>query len=375
VLIQVLIFLYLLFITIQMGYVLYLYSHFFLILDGESHISDPQPVSVVICAKNEAANLRQNLPSILAQRYTNAAGKKAFEVIVVNDASTDDTEKALYELSQQYDNLWSVTIPPDAKRDMPGKKYALGKGIEHASHELLLLTDADCKPISDHWIRAMVAPLHSGKKLVAGVGRYHKTPGLLNTFVRWETMHSLFQSASYAATGKPYMAVGRNMACTRAAFHEAERSKVWDKLPSGDDDLMMRAVAHKNNTAVIIDRDVHTLSPAKDNLHDYVKQKQRHLSTGKYYKLPVKLALGAYALSHALSWLLCIVLLMAGHWQLSLGVMACRCIVYYIMWHAVAGKIGEKISLAGFLIGDIGWMVYNFAFAPYILFKNKQRWT
>lgn len=375
VLIQVLIFLYLLVIAIQMGYVLYLYSHFFLIRDGESGPVDPQPVSVVICAKNEADNLRQNLPSILAQRYTNAAGKKAFEVIVVNDASTDDTEKLLYELSQQYDNLRSVGIPLDAVRDSPGKKYALGKGIEHATHELLVLTDADCKPVSDHWIKTMVAPLHKGKKVVAGVGRYYEAPGLLNTFIRWETMHSLFQSASYASAGKPYMAVGRNMACTKAAFHEAQHSKVWDRLPSGDDDLLMRAVAHSDNTAVVVDTKVQTLSPAKDNMPDYVKQKQRHLSTGKYYKLNVKLALGAYALSHALSWVLCIVLLIAGHWQLALGVMVARCIAYYTIWYAVSRRLGEKMSFAGFLVGDAGWLVYNFAFAPYILFKNKQRWT
>ena len=152
-------------ITIQLAYALYPLGSIFQ-LKKQGSISQPlQPVSVIICAKNEAANLEQHIPAIMAQRYSNDTGKLMYEVIVVNDASDDDTEQVLYRLSQQYSNLWSINIPKDADRKLPGKKYALSKAVPHASHELLLLTDADCKPCNDQWLAKMVAPLHSGKQL------------------------------------------------------------------------------------------------------------------------------------------------------------------------------------------------------------------
>lgn len=336
---------------------------------------DLEGASIIICAKNEARNLERNLPKILSQRYSNEAGKPMYEVIVVNDASGDDTEQVLYDLSQRYGHLWSVAIAPDAPRDLPGKKYALSKGVQHASHNLLLLTDADCVPASDNWLALMVAPLQAGKEIVAGVGKYEAANGLLNAFIRWETLHSFLQWSCYAIDGKPYMAVGRNLACTKQALLKAQASEVWGKLPSGDDDLLVREVATADNTAIVCRPEAFTLSPAKQDWAAYVQQKQRHLSTGKYYKPGVKIRLGLYAVTHALSWILFFVLLSTVYSLPALVVMATRCVIYYMLWGATAARLGEKKTAVWFPLCDIGWLIYNFAFAPYITWKNKKQWT
>ncbi len=357
-----------------MGYVLYFFGHIFRLPTSETPSTPTKFVSVVICARNEAENLQKNLPEILAQRYANETGKYMYEVIVVNDASDDGTESLLSELSVLHTHLRIVTIGKSEPRTLPGKKFALGKGVNEAKGAVLLFTDADCRPTSSEWLRKMTEPLCNGKEIAIGAGKYETKPGLLNAFIQWETVHSFLQYATYSMAGKPYMAVGRNMACTKAAFMLAARSEAWAKLPSGDDDLLMAAAATPDNTAVVADAEAFTVSPAKDNWQDWMRQKQRHLSTGKYYRTDIKAWLAVYASAHAAAWLGFFILIFTHAWQVALGAMLCQCAVYWYLWVYTYGKMREKAPLFWLPVFDFGWMIYNFAFSPYIIFKNKQLW-
>src|SRR6185312_16266737 len=108
------------------------------------------------------------------------------------------------------------------ERNLQGKKFALSYGVVYAKNDWLLLTDADCAPTSNRWLEQMVAPLAAGKEIVAGYGGYNKTWGLLNAFIRWETLHTFLQYSAYSLAGKPYMAVGRNLACTKDILLKAQ---------------------------------------------------------------------------------------------------------------------------------------------------------
>ena len=337
-------------------------------------LAQRRPVSIIICAKNEADNLKKNLPSILSQRYTNEAGLPLYEVIVVNDASDDNTVQVLMELEQRYDHLWDISIAKNAERDLPGKKYALSKGLAIAQNNWVVLTDADCEPSGDNWLEAMVAPLAAGKEIVGGYGGYTKAGGLLNAFVRWETLHTFIQYSTYAMAGKPYMAVGRNMACTKETLLKAQQSPVWAALPSGDDDLLVSIAGNAKNTAIVCDEQAFTYTAAKASWGDWVRQKQRHLSTGKYYKREIKLLLGAYGIAHAGLWLSFFVLLSSSYSLLAIKVMALRCILYWGIWAGAAVKLREKKLIYLFPFFDIAWMVYNFVFFPYITWKDKRNW-
>ena len=358
---------------IQCSYALYFFVRIFSLPDiTQPSATMKKGVSVIICAKNEAENLRQNLPDVLSQKY---GGK--YEVIVVNDASTDDTGNVLKELEQRYDHLWDVIIASEKERTLKGKKYALSKGLAAAKYDRLLLTDADCKPASDRWLEQMVAPLGIGKEIVAGYGGYVSAPGLLNAFIRWETLHTFLQYSTYALAGIPYMAVGRNLACTKSVLQRAQQSEVWNALPSGDDDLLVSICSNEANTAIVCEENAFTCTHAKANWKDWMRQKQRHLSTGKYYKGDIKLLLGLYGVSHAFMWLCFFWNLSAaadGIWNLVLILMVVRCGVYWLLWGVTAGKLREKGLIFLFPFFDIGWMVYNFAFFPYIALKNKKHW-
>lgn len=374
---EVLVPVFLLCVTIQLAYTLFFFVQLFSLPDEDdtSSISDPQPVTIIICAKNEAANLRNNLPAIMAQRYSNASGISMYKVIVVNDASDDDTAGVLEGFRALHHNLSIIHISSSEKRTLPGKKYALSKALAITDGNFLLLTDADCQPASDAWLTQMVVPLHKGKQLVAGFGAYNANGSIINAFIRWETLHTFIQYTCYALSGRPYMAVGRNLACTKAAMQKAQQSPAWALLPSGDDDLLINAVADGNNMVIVANPTAITLSPAKATWADWLKQKQRHVSTGKYYKTGTKLLLGVYALTHCVAWLCFLLLLCSHEWQLALGVMATRLLINMLIQQRASSITGQRNHIFLFILADIGWMMYNFVLSPYILLKNKQKWT
>jgi cellulose synthase/poly-beta-1,6-N-acetylglucosamine synthase-like glycosyltransferase len=360
-------------IIVQYGYIFRIFSFFFLPAEKYS-IHHRKPVSVIICAKNEAENLRQNLPATLAQRYTNEAGNPLFEVVVVNDGSEDLTEQILAEVSSKYSHFRYISIPPHTERKLPGKKEALSKAISVARHDILLMTDADCMPATEHWLQHMVAPLHQGKSIAAGYGKFRQAAGWLNAFIRWETMHTFLQYSSYAKAGRPYMAVGRNIACTKEALLMAQQSEAWAKLPSGDDDLLINTAGTKDNIAIVSNPEAFTISEAKATYADWVAQKQRHFSTGKYYRPVNWLLVGGYAVVHALTWLLFFLLLIIGDRDTVLIAMALRSLPVWIIWYEAAKQTKERNLAMLFPLMDIGWMIYNFAFSPYVLWKNKRQW-
>lgn len=343
---------------------------------GATPMRDRKLVSIIICAKNEAANLEKHLPSILAQRYSNDAGKPLYEVIVVNDHSTDNTGQILERFSSQNEHLKIVDLGLKPKSPT-GKKQALGAGADIAKGEWLLLTDADCIAASDEWLDMMVAPLAYGKEIVAGYGAYRTDVGMLNKFIRWETLHTFIQYATYVRIRRPYMAVGRNMACTRRALERARNTEVWNALPYGDDDLLVSISGFGDNTAVVYHPLAFTYTDAKKSWASWVRQKQRHLSTGKYYRTEIKISLALYAIAHALMWTIFFICL---GWpgvlrEILFVIMAVRCIGYWSLWGYMAKRMREKRLIYLFPLFDIGWMLYNFAFSPYIAWKNKESWT
>jgi cellulose synthase/poly-beta-1,6-N-acetylglucosamine synthase-like glycosyltransferase len=135
--------------AIQLFYWLFFYLKVYLYKPPETK-SIKQPVSVIICARNEAENLRKFLPSILEQDYPD------YEVIVVNDCSEDNSYDVLGNYQIKYPHLKISTINKDPKFTH-NKRFAQFIGIKAAKNELILFTDADCHPESVRWIEGMTS--------------------------------------------------------------------------------------------------------------------------------------------------------------------------------------------------------------------------
>lgn len=260
----------------QMGYYLLVYLKLPLYKPAKKRKS-AKSVSVIICAKNEEENLEQFLPRVLEQDYPE------FEVVVVNDCSTDGTEQLLSEMSVRYKHLRYTSIPSNEKF-LHGKKLAVTIGLKSARYNHVLLTDADCYPASNLWLQKMTSNFTSEKKIVLGYGGYERRKGLLNLLIRYETVFTAIQYLSYAIGGRPYMGVGRNLAYEKALFFNNKGFASHYHLSSGDDDLFVNEIAVKENTAVEISKESHTLSIPKTSFRNWIRQKKRHLSAGVHYK-------------------------------------------------------------------------------------------
>lgn len=336
-------------------------------------------VSIIICAKNESRNLTQFLPFVLQQDYP----QPLFEVIVVNDQSTDHSAETLSQFANKYPQLKIVSISSEVIKTLPGKKYALTKGIKAAKYDRLLLTDADCKPSSDQWLKEMV---NTNAGIVLGYGAYEEHPGLLNKFIRWETAHTCMQYASYAHAGMTYMGVGRNLSYSKSLLSELEQDvsfqQIYKNTPSGDDDLLICKIAKEHKTSVCLKKEAHTISIPQKTWKAWWKQKTRHASTGKYYPQKIKNLLGLYGLSHSLYWFSGIMLIaqliadcqLAATNYLVLILFFARLLIYWINAATWYRQLGEKKLLLFYPLGDLGWALYNVFLSPYIFWKNRQAW-
>ncbi|HEX4849609.1 MAG TPA: glycosyltransferase, partial [Puia sp.] len=300
---------------------LFYYGWFFQRLAFHKHNpkskSQQHPVSVIICARDEAGNLANNLPGSLVQTYPST-----HEVIVVNHNSQDDTRYLLDEFKKTFKDLHIVNLEYEAI-GIPGKKYPLSMGIKEARHEIVLLTDADCVPASEFWIQKMQDGYDNGIQIVLGYGPYKKMPGFLNKLIRFDTFHSALQYLSYALAGAPYMGVGRNLSYKKELFFKNKGFSTINHLPGGDDDLFINRVATKNNTHIVIDPEAFTFSEPKKSFGEWMKQKTRHHTTGKYYKARHKWMLGLYSFSHFLFYPLFAICLFQN-WKIALGIFGVR---------------------------------------------------
>ncbi|MFT3825459.1 MAG: glycosyltransferase [Chitinophagaceae bacterium] len=331
--------------------------------------SQQHAVSVIICARDEAANLARNLPGVLVQKYPST-----HEIIVVNHNSQDETRYLLEEFKKTFKNLHIVNLEQEAK-GIPGKKYPLSIGIKEARHEILLLTDADCVPASEDWLQKMQDAYEDGIEIVLGHGSYNKRSGILNKLIRFENFHTAIQYFSYALAGIPYMGVGRNLSYKKSLFFSNKGFSSLNHIIGGDDDLFINRIATKSNTQVMLDPETFTMSEPKKTFGNWVRQKNRHYTTAKYYKPLHKWLLGMYTTTHFLFYPLLALSIIFFNWQISLGVFAVRTITQFIIYFNAMKKLQEKDLLAWWWLLDIWMFFYYCIFATALWKKPKKSWN
>jgi poly-beta-1,6-N-acetyl-D-glucosamine synthase len=328
-----------------------------------------QPISVIICARNEAHNLRNNLPSVLNQKHLN------FEVIVVNDCSTDDTDDVISEFQKQYKNLRTTLITPD-KKFTHGKKLAVTLGIKAANYEWLVFTDADCQPLSDQWLNRMQENFTDKTDIVLGLGKYSHDKGFLNTYIRYDTLVIAMQYMSYSLAGIPYMGVGRNLAYRKSLFFNNKGFASHYGLISGDDDLFVNETATKENTAVEFDWESHTTSIPKKSWDEWMTQKSRHVTTANRYKSNHLFWLGMEPLTRVLFYLtFCFLISLKLFVILTLIIFGVRLISQLIIVKLTMKRFNEHKLLLWTIIFDLISLFINFNIYLSGKFRRKKsRW-
>lgn len=301
----------------------------------EAKSANNYPVTVIVCAKNEAENLKAHIPLWLEQDYPE------FELVLIDDASFDGTKDVIESFVRQDPRVVMVSVTNN-EAFWSNKKYSLTLGIKKASHMRLLFTDADCKPAGKDWLRLMTAGLDNEKSLILGYGAYQRLPGLLNTLIRYETLLTALQYFSYAKAGIPYMGVGRNLAYTSKLFFEQSGFMSHMSIRSGDDDLFVNQAATAKNTLVQDNPDAFSISIPKTSWKAWTTQKRRHITTAKHYKAKHKMLLGLYFVAKIGFWVVAILALLLADWQIALGLIGFRILLQHISLAMGARRLKEK---------------------------------
>ena len=295
------------------------------------------PISVIVCAKNEEENVAKFIPLLAEQNYPD------FEIVLIDDASSDTTLDIFEAFEKQYSNIRLVKVENN-EAFWGNKKYALTLGIKAAKKEYLLFTDADCYPTSKEWINAMSSQFTMQKTIVLGYGGYEKIPNsLLNKIIRFETLLTAIQYFSWAKIGNPYMGVGRNLAYKKDEFFNVNGFINHIQVRSGDDDLFINEAATSKNTTIAYNPESFTYSKPKTTFKDWLIQKRRHIATANHYKKIDQLQLGVFYCSQLLFIILPIILLsFQFQWILVLSLLFVRYLCAWLVVGFSAGKLKEK---------------------------------
>ncbi|NVK53719.1 MAG: glycosyltransferase [Flavobacteriaceae bacterium] len=325
------------------------------------------PVSVIICAKNEAKNLKKHLPFIINQQYN------TFEILLINDASTDDTLEVMQQFKKQHNSIRIVNVE-NIEAFWGNKKYALTLGIKAATYEHLLFTDADCKPVSKHWIQEMMNCFSNAKSIVLGYGKYQYQNSLLNRLIRFETLLTAIQYFSYAKLGSPYMGVGRNLAYTKKEFFKTKGFINHIQVKSGDDDLFIQEAATNDNTTFTIRPESYTFSESPKTLKQLFRQKRRHISTSSHYKFKHQFFLSLYFISKVLLYSLTAIFLFVN-WQFSIVLFALYILSLYVVIGFATKKFKEKNLLLYLPFLEIFLLLFQFTIFISNTFSKPTHWN
>lgn len=326
-------------------------------------------VSVVVCAWNELENLKKLIPALLSQNYPR------FEIILVDDRSDDECYDFLLFESFKYPQLHLVRIneTPD---HIASKKFALTLGIKAAQYEILLLTDADCMPESDDWIRHMTAGIRDENKIVLGFSPYQYHEGFLNFLIRHETFYTAVQYMSFAVAGIPYMGVGRNLSYCKSLFIQNKGFHSHLRIVGGDDDLFIGEVATKHNTTISLVPGSFTVSEPKQTFRAWFRQKRRHLFAGKKYKLRNKMLLAVLSFSQLIFWL-CGILLVAfqAFIPFVVGGFILRTGIQTWLLYRISKRMDESIRWYTLPVFDLIYTFYYLFVGTWALFTKRASWS
>ena len=333
------------------------------------------PVSVIVYTKNESENLRKHLPTLLTQDYPE------YEVIVINDGSTDESDEVLKRFEQEHKHLYHTYIPEDTKY-VSRKKLSLTVGIKAAKYETLLFTEANCHPKSPKWISQMVSAYHSDEtKIVLGFCAYTCNKGFFHKQVAYDNLLRGLEDFSSALKHHPYAGNGRNLSYHKALFFQHKGYSKFLNLHAGDDDLFVNEAATPKNTEVVYTTDSLTEMAPIDYFNVWKEMKVSRAATRKEYKgsqIYYYRSESFVFFLYLLASLLTIAIGITGNWLICIWA-----VLLYLLRFIIKGTIIRKSS---HLLGQASlmlWMplleittpLFGLYVYVYRLFRGKKDYT
>jgi glycosyltransferase involved in cell wall biosynthesis len=326
-----------------------------------AHLPLP-PVSVLIAVKNGADFLEKNIPRILQQDYPD------FEIVIVDDHSDDPEKEKLKRIAATDPRIRLVHSDR-----LPGKKKAITSGVEMASHDIILCTDADCYPVTADWIRQMTVSHHDGN-MVLGYSPYEKKKGLLNFLVRFETLMTGMQYLSWTMHGLPYMGVGRNLMYSKSVFRKINPYRQNQHIPYGDDDLLVQSMLDKKKITFCMEPASFVRSDPPVKWTDWISQKHRHLSAAHQYRFSTWWQPAVFGMALIGHWLLVIPVMGSSLWKMALMPGALVLVIRWLSFIRWSQRLGDKDLQMWYPVLEIAYTFYLALVGMVTAFRKKKTW-
>ncbi|MCX8056525.1 MAG: glycosyltransferase [Ignavibacteria bacterium] len=255
-----------------------------------------EKASVIVAFRNE----KENLPDLIEALKSQSITSDNFEVILIDDYSTDNSYQIAKNLTQDLKHFSVLS-----NKYSQGKKNALRTGIENSKFDILVFTDADCIP-NKNWLETILKNFDSNTDIVYGYSPFLQQKNFTNLICRYENLFTSILITSFDNIGYPYMSFGRNFAYRKSLFFRLGEFKLIEKSLSGDDDLFFQlALRNGAKAKLIFDYNSLVFTKCPKTFNEFLRRKSRHVSASKFYFSGIKITLAViYGSNIILSFLL-----------------------------------------------------------------------
>ncbi|MFT4535766.1 MAG: glycosyltransferase involved in cell wall biosynthesis [Saprospiraceae bacterium] len=324
--------------------------------------------SVIIAARNEEKQIKACLESILACDYP----KSLLEIIVIDDASTDDT-------STQVKSVKSNTVQLLHSDQNAGKKGALALGIYASRGDLIITTDADCR-VNPNWLKCIVSYYQKNQaRLIAAPIQYAVDKSLLQRFQYIDGINNMAVTANGILNKSYFMANGANLAYEKSLFNELNGFDKSAKIASGDDMHMVQSAADLDPSSVqfIKSKDAIVFTKAENDLFSLVSQRKRWSTKTKCYsdKRIIKIQGYVFFFISLLSLNLCLSFFGFGlsFFGLLFGLFI-KLSIDYLYLTKLEEYFESKDALKSFLPASFMFLMYVLLAGWWALFPSSYEW-
>lgn len=254
------------------------------LISENTHLSE---ISIIIAAKNEEKHAESLINSLKELDYD----PLKFEIIIIDDESTDNTFSKIHALTKDY-SIFRL-FRADNKKYM-GKRGALQFGIEKAEFSNIVITDADCE-VKSGLLKKYSYKFNRGNDFVFGAAPYRQKANFVNKIACFDNLWVHILTFSFSEIGLPYSSSARSFGFRKDSFTKIEGYKNTTDTLSGDDDLLLReAVKYKMKIGTITDTDAFVFTNSKSTFKEHIRQKSRHTSTSTHYLIKNQIVLGIW---------------------------------------------------------------------------------